>query len=302
MAIALIGEVALPTNPNCICYFADARLALIQPWLKIQRAAWDGLERFHSASGIDAFAYFGRRVSLSRRNEASSNITLMYVFDGPASKEQVELFDEAARTSAISWSSSSVEPLPPHAFPSLAVKSGKFYQLWLETRAGPRASRFGWKDGHVELEHLAPETATARDFIPYVRHVVATRPHMHATDRDLEALKVAFAYEFSRRIVNADGVVVEEEASFLAKVFPADLLSRMGLDDDAVRQTYWRRSVEELPVQLGHHEKLALIGLFFAACHSDGTLSAVEMRVLKEAAVVLGVDKNDVVDYLRRIW
>ena len=53
---------------------------------------------------------------------------------------------------------------------------------------------------------------------------------------------------------------------------------------------------------LGHHDKLAMIGLFFSACYSDGTLDAREMRVLKDAADALGVERERVVQYLQRFW
>jgi uncharacterized tellurite resistance protein B-like protein len=53
---------------------------------------------------------------------------------------------------------------------------------------------------------------------------------------------------------------------------------------------------------LGHHDKLAMIGLFFSACYSDGSLDAREMRVLKEAGEMLGLTTREVVDYLQRFW
>ena len=115
-------------------------------------------------------------------------------------------------------------------------------------------------------------------------------------------MRLAFAMHFCDRVVRADGVVHVEEAEFVANVFPADLVRRLGLDAEATRAEHLRAALEVLPQRLGHHDKLGLVGLLFSACYSDGTLDAREMRVLKEAGEALGLTKEHVVKYLRRFW
>jgi uncharacterized tellurite resistance protein B-like protein len=88
----------------------------------------------------------------------------------------------------------------------------------------------------------------------------------------------------------------------MSSVFPDDLMARLGLEDDAACDEYLQAAYEELPALLGYHDKLGLIGLFFSACYSDGSLDAREMRVLKEAGEALGLTREEVVKYLRRFW
>ena len=115
-------------------------------------------------------------------------------------------------------------------------------------------------------------------------------------------MKLAFARHYSELIVRADGEVARDEADFLASVFPRELMEQFGLHtDEEVRRSH-EEACKQLPVLLGHHEKLGLVGLFFSASHSDGQVSAVEMKVLKEAATILGLEGHEVVDYLARIW
>ena len=115
-------------------------------------------------------------------------------------------------------------------------------------------------------------------------------------------MRLAFALQFTRRIVEADGVVREREAEFFDAVFPRDLVLRLGLDDASTQAEYFDAARVELPRTLGHHDKLGLVGLFFSACFSDGSLDAREMRILKDAGEALGLTREQVVKYLRRFW
>ncbi|MEZ4322824.1 MAG: TerB family tellurite resistance protein [Myxococcota bacterium] len=302
MPVAIRGEIALPTNPNCILYATSANEALSAGWLTLQRAAWTGLEQFYSSCGIDTVAYVGRRAWLTRRNEPVDQLLLMFVMDGPATANDLRILELAVHTSPIHWSEGSMESMPPDAFPTLAVKSGKMYQLWSKFDEEPRFLYYDRVEGRVAVVGLRAHEADASEFLPYVRHVTVARRKVREADWRMERMRLAFAHHFSRQIVDADGVLHADEREFMQRVFPPDIMSSMGMDDHAAYQEALRDALQELPVLLGYHDKLAMIGLFFSVCHSDGKLDPREMRVLKEAATVLGLEGNEVVGYLTKLW
>ena len=89
--------------------------------------------------------------------------------------------------------------------------------------------------------------------------------------------------------------------AFMDATFPPDLLAMMRLSEASRRERCFKEACVELPVRLGHHDKLALMGLLFSASYSDGSVDTREMRVLKDAGDKLGLDKKDVVSYLRAL-
>lgn len=302
MAIAIQGEVALPTNPNCILYAAEAHSAMAVGWPKLQRLAWSALEQFYSACGIDCVAYFGRRAWLDRRNEPVGQVLLMFVMDGPASSEDLGRIHAAVRMGPVAFDEGSMESMPPDAFPTLCVKSGKMYQLWSVIDGERKALRLDRVEERLAVVGLSPGAATSADFLPYVKHVSAARRKVKDEDYRMERMRIAFAHHYSERIIEADGVLHAEERQFMKRVFPDDVMQSMGMDTREARQIALAEALEQLPHLLGYHDKLAMIGLFFSVCHSDGTLDAREMRVLKDAAAVLGVEGTQVVEYLTRLW
>lgn len=302
MPVVIQGEIALPTNPNCILFSTAAGDALPVGWLALQRVAWSALEQFYSASGIDCVAWFGRRAWLNRRNEPEEQILLMFVLDGPASSDDISLVEGAIKRSNVLWSQKSMESIPPDAFPSLCVKSGKMYQLWSRLAEEPRCLSVEAVDGRTAIVSRSPTEVGSADFLPYVRHVTFARRAVRDEDWRMERMRIAFAHHFSQSIVEADGVLHADEREFMQRVFPEDMMTSMGMDQRAAYNQALNEAKVQLPLLLGHHDKLAMIGLFFSVCHSDGTLDAREMRVLKEAAAILGLEGNQVVSYLTKLW
>lgn len=302
MPVTIRGEIAVPTNPNCILFAAPAVVAMQKGWLALQRRAWSALEQFYSQSGIDCVACFGRRAWLDRRNQAVDQVTLMFVVDGPASSDDLLKLEHAVRGLDHTWSEGSMESIPPDAFPSLCVKSGKMYQLWSTIDGQPRVLRLDQVDGRLVIAGQGPGDVGPADFLPYVRHVTAARRKVRDEDYRMERMRIAFAHHFAQRIIESDGVITGDEREFMARVFPSDVMQAMGMDSHEARKAALDEALAELPVSLGHHDKLAMIGLFFSVCHSDGSLATAEMRELKEAASVLGLEGAEVVGYLRRLW
>lgn len=302
MAVPIRGEIALPTNPNCVLFACASHPALADGWLALQRLMWTALERFYSSSGIDCVGYFGRRSWLDRRNHTIDQVVAMFVFDGPATQADLQLIDGVFKASPLPWSKGAMESMQQDAFPSLCVKSGKMYQLWSLVDDVPRCLRLEYKGERLAVVGETEASATTSMFLPYLKHVVAGRRSISEEDWRMERMRIVFAHDVSRRIIEADGIVHDDEREFLARVFPADIMRQVGVEDPADYAAALAEALEQLPGLLGHHDKLAMIGLFFSVCHSDGNLAADEMKVLKEAATLLGVPGSEVVTYLTKLW
>jgi len=302
LAVSIRGEVALPTNPNCILYAVEARDALRDGWLALQRVVWSALEQFYSSCGIDCVGYVGRRAWLDRKNQPLNQVLVMFVIDGPASSEDLDRIEAVFVRSPLLWSRGSMESMQPDSFPTLCVKSGKMYQLWSMIEDDPRYLRLNWEGGRVLVVGDVAADVGPSDFLPYMKHVIAGRREIRDADWSMERMRIAFAHHFSEQIVNADGVVHPDERLFMARVFPPDVMVSMQMNTAEERSKVLAEALEKLPHLLGHHDKLAMVGLFFSVCHSDGTLDACEMRVLKDAATVLELDGNEVVRYLTKLW
>lgn len=301
--ITLNGEVVLPTNPNAVVFQADALDVLGgRAWKQVQRLGLVGLEPFHARSGINAVLGFAWRVVADRKNRRIPQVLVVNVFDGPATSSDLKALEDAMRNSNIAWSSAQIERIPQNCALSLMLREGKLLQLWDVGRGEPHVRDLVMGERGVMLRERSPQDVTPDEFLDGVRHVRARPPRFEDHDADLERMRLVFAQHFAKRIVEADGRVRDEEVVFLDTVFPGHLMHRLGLDDAARADHWFGRACEVLPGVLGHHDKLAMIGLFFSACYSDGNLDAREMRVLKEAGEALGLAPTEVGQYLERFW
>ena len=260
MPVRVSDEVDLPTNPNCILFAADATEVLVgRPWVDVQRIAARALTRFHDACGLPAAAAFSWRVNLDRMNRRHSQVTLLYIIDGPASAEHLQILEDVAGRSAVFWSPSSIERIPANAIYSLVVRAGTLYQLWTRTDGQCHAYRLVMHGSGVRIHRTTPERARADAFLPSVVHAVGNA--VPPEDRNLERMRLAFAQHFARRVIEADGQVLPDEEEFMASVFPSQALRDLGVHDPGSRRRWHSVALRELPLRLGHHDKLALVGL-----------------------------------------
>jgi uncharacterized tellurite resistance protein B-like protein len=303
MPVPVQGEITLPTNPNGVVFAADARDVLAgRSWREVQRISVRCLERFNRASGLSALVKCSWRVAVDRRNNRSPQFLMVYVIDGPASAADIRILEEEMRGSAVVWSESQVERLPPNAVLSLMIANGQLHQLWEEAAGSAMVRKLVLGERGVGIVELSAREVEPTDFIDGARHVFATHPRYEDHDAELERMRLVFARHYAQRIVEADGKVLEEEVVFMDTVFPGHLMRRLSLVDPSQAKKYFEQSIKRLPDALGHHDKLALIGLFFSACYSDGSLDAREIRVLRQAGEALGLTRHEVVDYLERFW
>lgn len=116
-------------------------------------------------------------------------------------------------------------------------------------------------------------------------------------NHDVKSLLLAFTYHLTRQIVGADEQVGAAEHDFLARTFPADAMTALGLLDtaghctpafDAMRD----EALRVLPQRLTPGEKLALVEVLVGAAAADGVLAAEEADALHGAARLLGVDDD----------
>ena len=149
------------------------------------------------------------------------------------------------------------------------------------------------------MSRTSPERARTDWFLPEVVHAVAEI--VAPANLELERMRLAFAQHYAQQVVEADGRIDSTEKAFMDATFPPDLLAMMRLSEQSRRDRCYQDACKELPSLLGHHDKLALMGLLFSASYSDGSVDTREMRVLKDAGDKLGLDKKDVVSYLRAL-
>ena len=144
--------------------------------------------------------------------------------------------------------------------------------------------------GKIAASRVRPDV-----FLPTLVHVVGRAGR--ESDGDLERMRLA--REGPReRIVEADGAVDTGEKSFLHDMFLASSCTPAGSRSQSLKKWY-TEACTQLPTRLGHHDKLALIGLLFSASYSDGSLDKREMMVLRQAGKVLGLENDQVINYLR---
>lgn len=297
---------ALPVNVNCVSYPAEAGAVLAgRAWADVVRLAGQAVEPFHEVCGLPVLAGYGWRVALDRKNRRSTQVTLYFVLDGPATALHLDLLEDLVRGIDPAFLPGTVDRTPSHGVPVLLGHSGVLHAVWCrdpEESSEPWIRKLVLRDGRVVPELVARSAALPTDVCAELPQVIGTAGDYGETERESERMRIAFARHFSQRIVEADGVVREAEQEFLANVFPPDLVRRLSLDDAEIEAEYLAEARAVLPAQLGHHDKLGLVGLLFSACTSDGFLDAREMRVLREAGETLGLSREIVVKYLRRFW
>jgi len=125
-----------------------------------------------------------------------------------------------------------------------------------------------------------------------------------AEDFTLDELVTALSLRVIHMIMAADEIVRPEEVAFLHDMFPAEVLEGTGfvdLDDGMFTQRF-AEAIEAAPgavqCELGKHERLGLLDLFFRACEADGDVDPREVGVVLQGARMLGLAHADVVAHL----
>jgi hypothetical protein len=115
------------------------------------------------------------------------------------------------------------------------------------------------------------------------------------TTEQLQHLKLAFVFDYARRIVKADGAESYEEFKMLGAAFPRPLLEQAHfLDEDGMLAPAFRdhrdMAHQLLPQHLSDDEKAEMIELLFQASAIDA-VDAAEIAIVEEAGAALGLDE-----------
>jgi uncharacterized tellurite resistance protein B-like protein len=114
-------------------------------------------------------------------------------------------------------------------------------------------------------------------------------------ERTLERLKVAFALEITRNIVNADQALHPKEIEMVFKAFPAHKLEALGFLEpggDEFTLAYHqavRDAKVALPRALTVPEKEDFIAWFKEVCAADGHVDKREDEMVAQASLLLGL-------------
>jgi uncharacterized tellurite resistance protein B-like protein len=304
--IVVEREEPLPVNANCVSFPAEADLFLPgKTWADLVRLAARAAAPFHEACRLPVLAGYGWRVALDRKNRRSTQVMLYFVLDGPATAQQIDLLESLVSGVHPSFQPGTVDRTPAHGAPVVLGVGGTVHALWSRDPAhgrDPWIRRLALRDGRVKPELVTLSRVGADDVCPELPQAIGRPVELGEEDLEAERMRIAFARNYSHAIAEADGAVREAEAEYLADLFPPDLVSRIGLDEPDAEAEYLAAAREVLATQLGHHDKLGLVGLLFSVSTSDGFLDAREMRVLREASEALGLSRETVVKYLRRFW
>lgn len=292
-------DFELPQNPNGVVFTAPAfELLNGRDWWDVVALVVPPLQRFQAESGLDCTVHLGWRVAVGRRNDRIPVLLAAFVFDGPATAGHFAVLESSMAHSAQRWSSAQIERIPPNCPPVLAATADGPRVLWTSHAEGPRVPQLGVSGRAVVLSWNAPDAIPEHFGVSALAHPAARSSH----NLQYERQRLVFAHHYSQHIIEADGIVREEEQAFMDAVFPELLFERLGVRDENAMAEELKLARDALPKLLGHHDKLAMIGLFFSACYSDGALDAREMKVLGEAGAALGLTRQQIVTYLQRLW
>lgn len=293
-------RTTLPISREALTFSIDVRrLAGEDPW------RWEGVLRL-AGRALDSGARAGATASAwvaclpwtDRKHTKTEILTVSLVTDQVLTREQVGALCRPILRAGRGWTLDGVVTLPSEAFPVLTTVP-EVHRIWRRDHEGIH---------RVALLALGPPSQTARlteqdppDGPKEYEAVIAETGTDPGIRFDRERLKLAFATNVARAITDADGVLDEREHTYLETHFGPEKLGAFGLDKPTALATAIAEADARLPELLGHHEKLALLSSFFAACWADGNVDVRELRSLREASAALGLHPQEVAGYLLKV-
>jgi uncharacterized tellurite resistance protein B-like protein len=273
-------------------------------WAALQRHLVDALAQLSEQHGRDGVAWVCAVPPAHAGDDARWRLGALFAFPGDVGEAHVATLEAALRRSGAAWRGEGIRAIPRRAFPTLAVSEGAVYHLWVAGRGGVTEPRLVVdEDGDLLQTRVAATAANREDYLEGALHAVAVdvaRPP--PAEDSLEACKVVFALSVCERILEADGHVDDAEVEFLRRTFPPRRLEALGLQDRLAFLLVRQKAAEVLAHELSPTDKLALMGLFWRAGQSDGSLDGAELQILRDTAVALRVEWDEVETYLRDLW
>jgi hypothetical protein len=293
-------HLALPVSREALTFSADVRrLPGEDPW------RWEGVLRVAgralgagAEAGVLASAWVACLPWRDRKHVDTELITLSIATDQALTREQVAALCQPIRRVGRIWSLDGVVTVPTEAFPVLA-SAPEIYRLWRHDKTGPH---------RLAVQTLGPPSRTIRlgpDDPPDGPEEFADAIADTGTDAGLvferNRLKLAFATAVARDIVGSDNILDEREITFLTEHYGEKARSKYGIDDEPALAEAVAEAEERLATLLGHHEKLALLSVFFGVCWADGNIDVRELRALRDASQRLGLEPQETASYLLKV-
>ena len=300
-------RIALPYPESCATWTVEAR-ALFgrgqRRWDDVLNTAVLALQNFHHVSQADAALFIAAHAWVDADSRPGTLVSMYFATDARITRDDLDALERPIAASGQGWSNDGIHSAPDYAFPCLASEAGQLFHVWMD---GDEEQPIGFeltpRGNQARVSRIVFNQAEADRFVPHAKHRRAVwREPDGVQTQHKEQLKLAFAYQVAERVVEADGVVDDDEMAFLKNTFDADHMESLWLDDPALRETLARQAETDLAGMLGYHEKLGLLSTFFGACHADGRVAVQELKVLRDAATSLGLDNSEVVNYLQRLW
>lgn len=249
-------------------------------------------------AGVLASAWVACLPWTDRKHAETELVTLSIATDQAMSREQMAALAAPIRRVGRLWSLDGVVSLPTQAFPVLAA-APEVHRLWRHDAEGPY---------RLAIRNLGPPSETVRlgaddppdgpEEYPNAVADTGTDPGFaHERDR----LKLAFATAVARDIVGSDNILDDREVKFLEQHYGTEARARYGLDDEESLAAAVAEAEENLSEMLGHHEKLALLSVFFGVCWADGNIDVRELRALRDASARLGLEPQETASYLLKV-
>ncbi|MEN0064369.1 MAG: hypothetical protein AAGA48_19640 [Myxococcota bacterium] len=300
-----IETATLPSNPNCVLFSTDAEaLYGRRSSGQLMREMMTLAAPLHGQSGLAVLVGLGCRFVQDRRNQQSLAGTVFFVFDGPASADDLTRLERTVSDGNQTFSSSSIERVPEDAVWAGVWRNGHPYVI-VESDA-PQPDRWVVRTLTWDARYDPPVgqvlvDAESADLPRWRRLTHVAAPYTPAEEA-VERMRLAFALHHALRVVDAMSGPRVADHEYFEELFPPDLVERLNLIDPNARDAAVADARQVLPDVLGHHDKLAMVGLLFSVSFSEGPLGAAQMRALRDAAHELGVTNEQVVNYLQRLW
>lgn len=307
MSGILLGQdITVPAGEVCVTWSAPAGRALpVGPraWRALCRVAAQALQGFHATARADAAVWLWDRPWRAKRGSGDALVTMFLGSSVPIGKESLDAVGRPLGDAETGWHGNGVHPRPGDAQPLMGIIGGRMHMLWQRDTSGPYLVVLRREAEDLSRARLRLDEVSEADFLPRIGHAVGVPEVLpaHAT-REKRRLELAFALKMVHRIVAADGRKEPRENEFVLQQFPDALIREHGLHDPAALDAAAAKAEQLLAAMLGHHEKLALLNTFYAACAADGRVEVAEMKLLKQGAESLGLRHDEVVSYLSRIW
>ena len=298
-----VQTAILPSNPNCVLFTTDADgLFGRRTQGQLMREMMTLAGPMHGQSSLPVLVGLGWRVIQDRRNQRAVLGTVFFVFDGPATADDIARLERSVFGGSQPFHGSSIERVPSEVVwagvwydgrPHLVVEPEPETRRWF-TRAFTWDSRYDPPVGVIAIDSESED-------LPAWQRVTPGSTTYSDAEEHIERMRLAFALHHALRILHTTNAPSADRGYF-DELFPPDLVHRLELHDPSRRWAAVEEARRILPQVLGHHDKLAMVGLLFSVCFSDGPLGATQMKALRDAAHELGVSNDQVVRYLQRLW